>query len=133
MITSVFPVTNLDTAAQAITPAHAAKLVLMKIVATALESSKDPIASCDPPLNPNQPIQRINTPSVASGIEELAKGSIGAASPDSLNLPNLGPSNIAPANAAAAPALCTRVDPAKSENPAAAKWPPPHCHPISIG
>ena len=31
MITSVFPVTNLDTAAQAITPAHAAKLVLMKI------------------------------------------------------------------------------------------------------
>ena len=45
IITSVFPVTNLDTTAQAITPAHAAKLVLMKIVATAVESSNDPIAN----------------------------------------------------------------------------------------
>ena len=24
-------------------------------------------------------------------------------------------------------------DPAKSEKPATAKWPPPHCQPISIG
>ena len=133
IITSVFPVTNLDTTAQAITPAHAAKFVLMKIVATAVESSNDPIANWEPPLNPNHPIQRINTPKVAKGIEELANGAIGAASPESVNLPKRGPSNIAPAKAAAAPALCTSVEPAKSEKPAAAKWPPPHCHPISIG
>ena len=77
--TSVLPVTNLEITAQAITPAPAAKLVLMYIVATAVTSSNVPIASCDPPLNPNHPSHRINTPRVARGIEEFAKGSIGAA------------------------------------------------------
>ena len=77
----------------------------MKIVATEVESSKDPKANCDPPLNPNHPNHKINTPSVASGIDELAKGAIALASPVSENLPSRGPSKIAPANAAAPPAL----------------------------
>jgi len=47
---------------------------LMKIVATAVESSNVPNASCEPPLKPNHPIHNINTPRVASGIDELAKG-----------------------------------------------------------
>ena len=42
---------------------------------------------------------------LARGIDELAKGSIGAASPLSVKRPNLGPKRIAPAKAAAAPAL----------------------------
>ena len=72
---------------------------------------------------------------VAQGIiiDEFANGSIGAVSPESVKRPSLGPRRIAPANAAAAPALCTNVEPAKSEKPAAARYPPPHCHPISIG
>ena len=70
--TSVLPVTNLEITAQAITPAPAAKLVLMYIVATAVTSSNVPIANCDPPLNPNHPSHRINTPRVARGIEEFA-------------------------------------------------------------
>ena len=69
----------------------------------------------------------------ANGIDELANGAIVLASPESSKRPSRGPSNIAPANAAAPPALCTNVDPAKSEKPAAARCPPPHCHPISIG
>ena len=52
---------------------------------------------------------------------------------DLVNLPSLGPSTIAPARAAAPPAACTKVDPAKSEKPACANQPPPHCQPISIG
>ena len=131
--TSVFPDTSLEIIAHAITPAQAARFVLIKIVATAVESSNVPNASCEPPLKPNHPIHNINTPRVASGIDELAKGSIVAGSPDSLNRPRRGPSNNAPAKAAAAPALCTSVEPAKSEKPAAARCPPPHCQPISIG
>ena len=50
-----------------------------------------------------------------------------------VNLPSLGPSNNAPANAAAPPVECTKVEPAKSEKPAEANQPPPHCQPITIG
>ena len=95
-----------------------------------MTSSNVPIASCDPPLNPNHPNQSMNVPAVARGIEELANGT---SFPPWSYLPNLGPSTIAPARAAAPPAPCTRVDPAKSEKPAADNHPPPHCQPISIG
>ena len=103
------------------------------MVATDETSSNVPAANCEPPLNPNQPIQSMNTPSVANGIEEAAKGAIGFASPLPPNLPVLAPSTIAPAKAAAPPAACTNVEPAKSEKPAADNQPPPHCQPISIG
>ena len=115
------------------TPPPAAKFVLIYIVATELTSSNVPAANCEPPLNPNQPNQSINTPSVANGIEEAAKGAIAFTPPPEVNLPDLAPSTIAPARAAAPPAACTHVEPAKSEKPAADNQPPPHCHPISIG
>ena len=115
MDTSVFPKFNLVTIAAAITPPAPAKNVLIKIVDTAIASLAVPIASCEPPLNPNQPNQRTNTPRVTSGIDEAANGFNGAGAPDLVNLPNLGPIIIAPANAAAPPVECTNVEPAKSE------------------
>ena len=75
----------------------------------------------------------MNTPTVTKGIDEAANGLIGLAAPDLSNLPVLAPNNIAPANAAAPPVECTRVEPAKSEKPKAANQPPPHCHPMTIG
>ena len=72
-----------------------------------------------PPLNPNQPNQSINTPSVANGIDEAAKGAIALTLPPDVNLPVLAPKYYAPARAAAPPAACTNVEPAKSEKPAA--------------
>jgi hypothetical protein len=131
--TSVFPKFNLVTIAAAITPPAPAKNVLIKIVDTAIASSAVPIASCEPPLNPNQPNQRTNTPKVTNGIEDAANGFNGAGAPDLVNLPSLGPIIIAPANAAAPPVECTNVDQAKSEKPIEANQPPPHCQPITIG
>ena len=72
------------------------KLVFIKIFAIELTSSNDPIASCEPPLNPNQPSHNINVPKVAKGIDEAAYGSRGATWPF-LNLFSLGPKIIAPA------------------------------------
>ena len=132
-ITSVLPINNLVTTAAAKTPPAPAKNVFKKIVDTAIASSAVPIASCEPPLKPNQPNHNTNTPSVTSGIDEAANGLIGVASPDFVNLPSLGPIMIAPAKAAAPPVECTSVDPAKSEKPSVANQPPPHCQPITIG
>ena len=73
------------------------------ILETAIASSAVPIANCDPPLNPNQPSHRINTPIVTNGIEDAANGLTGVAPPDFENLPILGPKMLAPANAAAPP------------------------------
>ena len=131
--TSVLPPINLDTVAAANTPPAAAKFVLIYIVATEDTSSIVPAANCDPPLKPNQPNQSINTPKVANGIDDAAKGAIGLASPLPENLPDLAPRTMAPAYAAAPPAACTSVEPAKSENPATDNHPPPHCQPIEIG
>ena len=50
-----------------ITPPAAAKLVLTKIIATALASATLEIINSDPPLNPNHPNQRIKVPKVAKG------------------------------------------------------------------
>src|SRR6056300_529324 len=103
-ITSVLPPINLDNKAAVITPPQAAKFVLMKIVATEVMSSNVPAANCEPPLNPNQPIQSINTPSVAKGTDDAANGSKGLTSPFAPNLPVLGPRTMTPAKAAAPPA-----------------------------
>ena len=102
----------------------------MNILDIAVESSYEPRANCEPPLNPYQPIHNINVPRVTSGIEEAAKGSMFAGSPVLENLPKRGPSKITPASAAAPPHACTIVDPAKSEKPRVASHPPPHCQPI---
>ena len=58
----------------AITPPQAARFVLINIDEIATASSKVPNANCEPPLNPNQPNHRINTPIVTNGIEDAAKG-----------------------------------------------------------
>src|SRR5210317_2482090 len=96
--TSVLPPMILVMKAFTMTPAHAARFVLIKILAIAVASAKVPNASCDPPLNPNQPNHNTKTPNVAKGIEEEAKGVRCA---PLTNLPNLGPNTIAPAKAAA--------------------------------
>ena len=132
-ITSVLPNNNLVTTAAANTPPQAAKLVLIKIVEIATASANELNASWEPPLNPNQPNHNTNTPIVTNGIDDAANGWIAFGLPLLSNLPNLGPSIIIPASAAAPPVEWTRVDPAKSENPIVANQPPPHCHPITIG
>src|SRR6056297_62976 len=104
-------------------------LVLAKIRDTSAMSAADPMASCEPPLKPNQPSHRMNVPSVARA--RLEPG-IGLTRP-SLYLPRRGPSTMAPASAAKPPAACTSVEPAKSEKPASDNQPPPHCQDASIG
>ena len=70
---------------------------------------------------------------MVKGILEAANGTITLLDPDPVNLPLLAPNTITPAKAAAPPHACTKVDPAKSEKPALANQPPPHCQPIDIG
>ena len=73
-MTSVLPNINLVTTAAVITPPQAARFVLIKIVDIATASSNDANANCYPPLNPNQPNHKINTPTVTNGIEDAANG-----------------------------------------------------------
>ena len=114
-----------------ITPAAAARLVLMKMLEIATESSAEPNASCDPPLKPNQPSHKMKAPSVASGIDEPGKD---VTDPSSLKRPVREPITIAPARAAQPPVEWTRVEPAKSEKAKfASKKPPPHSQEPTIG
>ena len=99
-------------------------------MATAVASSNEPRVKWDPPLKPNQPSHKMNTPNVDSGIDELAKGT---SFPSPSNRPKRGHKRMAPAKAAAPPVECTKVEPAKSEKPISANQPPPHCQPITIG
>src|SRR5690606_37515293 len=94
-------------------PHAAARLVLMMTLPTAMESSP-PQASWDPPLKPNQPIQRIKTPKAPKAM--LCPG-ITLALP-STYLPILGPTILAATRAANPPTACTTEEPAKSTNPA---------------
>src|SRR5690606_1754614 len=103
-----------DRASAAIAPAAAAALVFKNTTATALALLISPSFNTEPPLKPNQPIHRIKVPSVAIGI--LAPG-IALTLPSLLYLPLRAPSSNTPANAAAAPAMCTMPEPAKSEKP----------------
>ena len=111
------------------TPAQAAMLVLMKMVEMAMASGIVPSASCEPPLKPNQPSQRMNVPSVASGSDEPGNG---CTLPPTY-LPMRGPSTRAPASAAQPPVECTSVEPAKSEKPRASSQPAPHSQEAWIG
>src|SRR6056297_692067 len=111
-------------------PAAAAMLVLAKMRDTSETSPTVPIASCEPPLKPNQPSHRMNVPNVASA--RLEPG-IGWTLPSLSYLPRRGPSTMAPARAAQPPTECTTVEPAKSEKPASDSQPPPHCQEPEIG
>ena len=114
----------------AITPAAPAKLVLTSTWLIASTSAALPRASCDPPLKPNQPNQRINTPSVTTGTLD---GGVLVTLPSSRNLLCRGPTMSAPASAAAPPVLCTIVEPAKSWKPIWFNQPPPHVQAPTIG
>src|SRR5690606_2115571 len=113
----------------AIKPPEAAALVFINTTATEFALSTDAVANTEPPLKPNQPIHKMNVPKVAKG--KLAPG-IAIICPYAPYLPFRAPSNNTPANAAAAPAICTIPEPAKSENPSSPKLyrpktePPPH-------
>ena len=84
----------------AIAPPAAAALVFEKMRDTSATSPILPIASCEPPLNPNQPSQRINTPSVASAKFDPG---IGITLPSLAYFPIRGPRMIAPVSAAQPP------------------------------
>ena len=113
-----------------IAPPAAAAFVLAKIREISATSPIDPIASCEPPLKPNQPIHRMNVPNVANGRFDP---SIGTTLPSFAYLPMRGPRINAPINAAHPPTECTTVEPAKSRKPIASRKPPPHFQLAWIG
>ena len=81
-----------------------------------------PAAMVEPGLNPNQPSQRISTPSAA---EVMLWPGIGWTLPSLPYLPMRGPSTMTPASAAQPPTECTTVEPAKSRKLFAPSKPPP--------
>ena len=114
-------------------PAAAAKFVNNTTFEAAIASAP-PQANWDPPLKPNHPNHRINTPKVARIW--LWPG-IGITFP-STNFPILGPTMYAPTKAAHPPTEWTIEDPAKSINStgmkdAVFKNPPFHSQPPAIG
>ncbi len=96
----------------------------------AVTSAMVPMASCEPPLKPNQPSHRMKVPSVASG--RFAPG-IGLTLPSLPYLPLRAPRTSAPASAAQPPTEWTMVEPAKSEKPISASQPPPQLQAPWIG
>ena len=104
------------------TPAAAARLVLMYIVEISRMSAAEPIASCEPPLNPNQPSHKMKVPRVARGKLDPGMGLI---FPSLAYFPVLAPRIMAPLSAAQPPTECTIVEPAKSEKPISLSQPPP--------
>ncbi len=102
----------------AIEPAAAAVFVVTVIKAMLVASA----AIVLPGLKPNQPSQRINTPSATRMI--LWPG-MALGLPEASYLPVRGPKANEPTNANQAPTLCTTVEPAKSQKPRSANQPPP--------
>ena len=122
---STRPKSGRDTLMAAMTPAPAAKLVLTSTLLMATASSAPAKANCEPPLKPNQPSQRMKTPSVTAGTLE---GGVLFTEPSLRNLPSRAPTTKAPANAAQPPVEWTMVEPAKSWKPIWLSQPPPQVH-----
>ena len=97
---SIFLYISCDRIIAATTPPHAAILVLTTTIDIAEASAALPRASCDPPLNPNHPNQRIKVPRQAKGIFAPA---IGVIFPSEPYLPALGPRIKHPVKAAHPP------------------------------
>ena len=72
IVRSALPNITRATRSAAINPPAAAALVFRNTFATSFATPMPPNLRVEPPLKPNQPIQRINVPSVASG--RLAPG-----------------------------------------------------------
>ena len=109
MVTSLFPVRARLNINAPMTPPAAAMFVLRNTWLTAIALASLLMTSSEPPLNPNQPSHRINTPKAASGILEPG---IGLTDPFAPYFPFLGPSNVTTPKAAAAPNKCTVPEPA---------------------
>ena len=109
MPTSGFPNLNQATTMAAMPPAQPARNVL-----TMMRAMVPLAAVVEPALNPNQPRDRMKTPSAAIGRlwPGMARGL-----PSLPYLPMRGPTTIAPAKAAQPPTECTTVEPAKSMKP----------------
>ena len=90
----------------------AAVLVVMKMCEIALGSA----AIVEPGLNPNQPSHSTKQPMTA---DVMLWPGIAFTLPSGPYLPRRGPSTRMPASAAQPPTLCTTVEPAKSQKPAA--------------
>ena len=88
------------TLSAATTPAPAARLVLTSTLLIITASNALDMASCEPPLKPNQPSQRMKTPNVTAGTFE---GGVDFTVPSSRYLPSRGPTISAPAKAAQPP------------------------------
>ena len=127
---STRPKSGRETISAAMTPPAAARFVLTSTWLIATASAALPRASCDPPLKPNQPSQRMKTPSVTTRTLE---GGVARTLPSRRNLPSRGPTTITPASAAQPPVPCTMVEPAKSWKPSSASQPPPHVQAPTIG
>lgn len=108
--------TELQTSAP-MTPAEAPNIVVTRTKEILVGSAE----RMEPPLNPNQPSHRQNTPIVASG---MLCPMIGIALPFTY-LPIRGPSSSTPASAPQPPTLWTKVEPAKSWKFRSASQPPP--------
>ena len=125
MLRSGLPSAIQATSVAARQPAAAAMLVFSATRPIAFTST----AIVLPGLNPNQPSQRMNVPSVA---KPMLWAGIGFTLPF-LYLPMRGPRISTPVSAAQPPMLCTTVEPAKSLKPAAPRKPPPQAQWPAIG
>src|SRR5690554_486415 len=114
MVRSALPNIRRAVIRAAIAPPAAAALVFRNTMATELALATSPSFSTEPPLKPNQPIHRMKVPRAASGMLAPGKARISPLGP---YLPLRGPSSSTPARAAAAPAMCTMPEPAKSLKP----------------
>src|SRR5690606_16163704 len=103
-----------------INPEAAERFVFIMMPGT-LKALSPLIANSDPPLNPNHPIQSINTPNAPYII--LCPGM--ALEFPSVYFPSLGPTIEAITSAAQPPTAWTTVEPAKSTNPRLVNQPSP--------
>ena len=136
MVRSAFPNSARAVNSAATKPAAAAALVFKNTIATECALLASASLRTEPPLKPNQPIHKMNVPRVASG--KFAPG-MATGLPSRSYLPFLEPSSSTPARAAAAPAICTIPEPAKSLKPRSPRLNkpktslPPQVHAPSIG
>ncbi len=124
------PSNGRDRTSAATTPPAAPRFVLISRLPMAVASAAPPRASWEPPLNPNQPIQRMKTPRVTIGTLD---GGVALTLPSERNLPRRAPTMMIPASAAQPPVEWTIVEPAKSWKPRSKSQPSPQVQAPTIG
>ena len=119
----VMPTSGFPNFTHAVIIAKTAPAAAARLVFTAIRAVEVLAAVVEPGLKPNQPNQRMKTPSVARGM--LWPG-IAVGLPSFVYLPRRGPRQMAPARAAHPPIEWTTVEPAKSMKPS------PSSHPFAL-